>query len=156
VWRVTSKNGPENEPPQTPPEPKMQTGSTSGFSNDGKTDAVVCGGLNPLGCGEKSENTKKEMPDSINNTLSGAWVVQSTANHRTPQNGHTSKVPLDGSTSAFMALSEQSLESPICGGSFSSADSGRCPNSSCSHCGIRNWQWDDMLELYICGGCNHA
>ena len=135
-WRVTSKNGPENEPPQTPPEPKTQNGSTSGFSNTNKTDAVVCGGSNPLGYQKNSEKPETEVHSNRNSThgnvFTEAQVVQTTANHRSPQNGYVSKVPLDSMASGLMALSEQPRESPVCGGSFSSADSDEM-NSSPSH-----------------------
>jgi hypothetical protein len=26
----------------------------------------------------------------------------------------------------------------------------------CYKCGVLNWQWDELIEKYICGGCNHG
>lgn len=30
------------------------------------------------------------------------------------------------------------------------------PNRACYKCGMQNWQWDERLESYTCGGCNHG
>ncbi len=30
------------------------------------------------------------------------------------------------------------------------------PNRACLKCGARDWQFDDLLEVYTCGGCNHG
>lgn len=30
------------------------------------------------------------------------------------------------------------------------------PNRGCLHCDARDWQWDDLLDRYTCGGCNHG
>ncbi len=30
------------------------------------------------------------------------------------------------------------------------------PNRECYKCGMQNWQWDETLETYTCGGCNHG
>lgn len=30
------------------------------------------------------------------------------------------------------------------------------PNRPCLHCGTQDWRWDDLLEVYTCGGCNHG
>lgn len=44
------------------------------------------------------------------------------------------------------------------GGSFSNADSGhhQPPNRACLKCSARNWQWDELIENWTCGGCNHG
>ena len=26
----------------------------------------------------------------------------------------------------------------------------------CLNCGVRDWQWDELIEEYTCGGCNHG
>jgi hypothetical protein len=30
------------------------------------------------------------------------------------------------------------------------------PSRPCFHCGIRDWQWDNLLDNYTCGVCNHG
>jgi hypothetical protein len=30
------------------------------------------------------------------------------------------------------------------------------PQRACLRCSTQNWQWDEMLEIYTCGGCNHG
>src|SRR5256884_1842383 len=30
------------------------------------------------------------------------------------------------------------------------------PNRTCLKCGARDWQWDDLLDRYTCGKCNHG
>lgn len=30
------------------------------------------------------------------------------------------------------------------------------PNRPCFICGAQNWQWDELVEKYTCGGCNHG
>jgi hypothetical protein len=29
-------------------------------------------------------------------------------------------------------------------------------NRPCLKCGVQNWVWDEMIERYTCGGCNHG
>jgi hypothetical protein len=142
VWRVTTKKTPnedpeneaqnksENEPPQNGERPNVQNGSTSGFSDSQESPSVVCGGSHSLSSGKNSkykdiigdsEETAVTLCDSQQKRADGGQC-QTTAYHRSTQNGHESKVPLDGSTSAVIALSEEGTESPICGGSFSNAE----------------------------------
>lgn len=159
LWRVTSKNGPENKPPQTPPEPKTQNGSTSGSSEYGKTSADDSRGSNPLGYGENLENRDIEKTcTATDDMLTGVRGVQTSAIIRSHQNGHAPKVPSDSSTSAFAAPSGEASESPVCGGLFSKADSDhrRSPNRACFHCGAQDWQWDGLIENWFCGGCRHG
>jgi hypothetical protein len=132
LWRVTSKNGPENEPPQTPPEPKTQNDSTSGSSEYDKTSADDCRGFNPLGYRENFQNptskTSKRVPytadDAATNVFTGAQGFQTSANISSPQNGYMPKVSSDGSISAVEPLCEQPPESAVCGGSFSTSEFG--------------------------------
>jgi putative DNA primase/helicase len=35
-------------------------------------------------------------------------------------------------------------------------DKPKPPNRACYKCGMQSWQWDETLETYTCGGCNHG
>lgn len=37
-----------------------------------------------------------------------------------------------------------------------SLDRPKPPNRTCLNCGARDWQWDELIENYTCGGCNHG
>lgn len=39
---------------------------------------------------------------------------------------------------------------------LSSPSSPQPPNRACLKCGTRDWQFDELLEVYTCGGCNHG
>ncbi len=30
------------------------------------------------------------------------------------------------------------------------------PERACLRCGMQNWQWDELIENYVCRGCNHG
>ena len=34
-------------------------------------------------------------------------------------------------------------------------DKSNPPNRACLRCGMQNWQWNELIENYTCGGCKH-
>jgi hypothetical protein len=127
LWKVTMKNDPENKPPQTPFESNSRNGSTSGSRESSQDSAEVCGGSTPFAT-EKKSNSKSVKSDvtsldSLHNNSADTQGVQTSANLRSHQNGRTPKVVSGSSTSAVNAVFEQPPESPVCGGSFSKAES---------------------------------
>lgn len=66
--------------------------------------------------------------------------------------------PSSSSTSGLIYSQEEMPDEPFAGTPFENADSGqrRPPNRTCLKCGARDWQFDELLEVYTCGGCNHG